>query len=388
MGDTNRTQLYYVEESAWGTTPASALQEFRSTGDSLSYNIDNITSNEIRDDRQVTDLIQTGANPGGGVDWELSYENCDDLFEGALWQAWETAVDYDLSDVTVANSGNTYTSAAGDFVTAGIVAGQWIKVSGFTDAANNGLVLVTTVATLVLTVSTVFSTLADEASGDSVTFAGQMLRNGTTEISYSLERKHDDLTEFFSWTGMEVNTMSLTASANSIVTGNFNFIGKDSVLAQATIGTGAATAATTADVINTVSNIGTIYEGSTFAAVAAAIQEISFTVSNNARGIPAIGTLGFADMGVGEIAVTGNLNIYFADDTFYDKYVAGTESALTFRATDNDGNIYVFTFHRMKFSTDNVPNPGKNQDVMENMGWTAIRHATYDCTIQIDKFDV
>ena len=99
MSDANRIQLRYCEEDTWGTTPATrALQELRLTGESLSYNIANIVSTEIRDDRQVTDLIQTGAECGGGTNFELSYGTYDDFMEGALWSDW--SADLAISEVS------------------------------------------------------------------------------------------------------------------------------------------------------------------------------------------------------------------------------------------------------------------------------------------------
>ena len=89
MSDSNRSQLAFVAESVWGTTPGTAtLKKLRFTDESLNFAIDNIQSNEIRSDRQTTDLIQTGAECGGGVNFELSYGAQDDLIAAALWDAW------------------------------------------------------------------------------------------------------------------------------------------------------------------------------------------------------------------------------------------------------------------------------------------------------------
>ena len=63
--DANRTGLAFVEEATWGLFPASAgtpLTDLRFTGESLSYNITNTQSAEIRDDRQITDLVQFQGN--------------------------------------------------------------------------------------------------------------------------------------------------------------------------------------------------------------------------------------------------------------------------------------------------------------------------------------
>ncbi len=380
MSDTNRTGIYFVEEDTWGTTPASALQELRITGESLGFVIDHMVSGEIRDDRQITDLVQTGAECNGGFNFELSHGTFDLLFEGALWSEWVDCTPISASDITVANSGSTYTTVGENFVTDGFVVGQWVEIAGFTDSANNGIFKLTAVSTTVLTVD---ATLADEASGDAITITGSFLRNGTTEKSYSVERKHDDITEFFGFLGMVVNTLELTIAANAAVTGGFEFTGKSAALAQATIGTGASTAASTTDVLDALSNVGTITEGGS--ALSLMIQEVSISIANNVRGIPAVGTLGAADIGVGKCDITGTLNVMFADDSLYDKYLANTASSLSFRLTDSSDNVYIFTLPNIKFETDQPNAEGQDADVVENITWRAMRDSTTDCMIQIDR---
>lgn len=91
MVDSSQTRLAYIAESAWGTTPATpTFQELRYTGENLNPNIENVVSNEIRSDRNVTDLIQVGAGAGGSIDFELTYGTLDDLLESLMYSAWAT----------------------------------------------------------------------------------------------------------------------------------------------------------------------------------------------------------------------------------------------------------------------------------------------------------
>lgn len=104
MSDTNRTAIKFVRETEYGVIPESpALKELRNTGaPGFGYNPTTIESNEIRPDRQVSDVVTVGAEPGGDINMELSYETVDDLFEGALQREWE----------------KQYISAAGDILSA------------------------------------------------------------------------------------------------------------------------------------------------------------------------------------------------------------------------------------------------------------------------------
>lgn len=382
MSDSSQVQLYYIVESTWGTTPASALTELRFTGEDLNYDIGTIQSDEIRSDRQVTDLIQTTFQANGGANMELSYATFDSFFESALFGAWGSAVAVALSDVSCANADNSYNTAAGDFVAEGIVAGQWLKVAGFTDAANNGYAKVVSVTTAKLIVSNL--TLADEAAGDSITMGGTMLRNGVTQKSFTLEKKFNDITQFISYTGMVVNQFNLAVNAQSVITGGFQFVGKSGTIAQTTVGTGSPTAANSNAVMNSGAHVGSIREAGS-EVTSAYVMDIAFNVNNNLRDKPAVAVIGSTGIGAGQCVVTGTLTAYFEDETLYEKYINNTATSIDFRVTDGSGNTYIFTFPNVKFSSGTVTAGGNNQDVMVNLGFQAIRDATTDCTIQIDK---
>lgn len=93
MSNASETKLSYVEETTYGTTPATpAFQEQRFTGEGLNANRETTTSNEIRADRNVTDVIQTGQNAGGNVDIELSYGSFDDWLESLMFNTWASNV--------------------------------------------------------------------------------------------------------------------------------------------------------------------------------------------------------------------------------------------------------------------------------------------------------
>jgi hypothetical protein len=137
---------------------------------------------------------------------------------------------------------------------------------------------------------------------------------------------------------------------------------------------------------NAISNVANILENGV-AIASCLMQSFYFSLGNNVRGLTSIGFAGNCDIGVGQIDVTGTLNAYFKDTALYTKYINGTETSISFRLTDIDGNSYIFTFPRIKFESDKQNAGSSNQDIVENIGWRAIRHLTYGCTIQIDKFD-
>ena len=386
MSDSNRVQLSYIKETTWGVTPATAPPtEIRMTGESLTYDLSNTTSAEIRSDRQVSDLIQSGASMTGGFNFEFSYASFDDFLAGALWSTWSAKLETTSTAISVATASSLnkfVTSVATDI--SGIVAGQWIKTSGFAAATNNGYFLVTSVATLALTVSTA---LQKVTAGATVTLQARYIRNGVTENSFSVERNHTDLSNVhFIYTGLVCNSMSMSLNAQNIITGSFDFVGKASTVSASAMTTGTMVGANDNTPFNAISNVANILEGGT-AIASCLMQSLDFSLANNVRGLTSIGFAGNCDIGVGQIDVTGTLNAYFKDTALYTKYINGTETSISYRVTDIDGNSYIFTFPRIKFESDKQNAGSSNQDIVENIGWRAIRHLTYGCTIQIDKFD-
>ena len=391
MGDSNRTALYFGEEVAWGTLATCTFQELRFTGESFAYNITNVTSGEIRSDRQVTDLIQTDADVTGGFNFELSYDSFNALLEGALWDDWSTdltisakGIGIDVGGTLTAGTGATDDTANFSLATVG----QWIELRGSSNATNNGYYQITAKASFEsVTISPVPD--ATVASGtDTITIKGSYLRNGTTEHSYSIIRYHGGLAsgQYFTFLGQVVNSFNIAAQSGAILTGSFDFIGKSATLAQSSADVSAATAASTTTVLNAVSNVAEVREAGSDVA-SCLVQGLDFTVANNVRGLKSIGELGNCDIGVGKCDVTGTLTAYFKDNSLYDKYLAGTASSLSYKVEDSSGNAYIFDMPQIEFESDGINAGGQDQDVMETLGFRAYRDPIYGYTLQICKFD-
>ena len=96
MSDSNRVGLRFFKSSA-RTAPIPGgpfnLNQLRFTGTpNLAFAPTTITSEEIRPDRQISDLILVGAEAGGDTGIELSYSAFDELIEGALFSTWTAPV--------------------------------------------------------------------------------------------------------------------------------------------------------------------------------------------------------------------------------------------------------------------------------------------------------
>lgn len=234
MADSNQIQVSYTRESTWGTTPSSDFEAFPITGGAMAYGVETVRSQTVRSDAQLADSKRVGISPTANYDFELAAQTYDDFMRSAVRSDadWSTSASVSAAtDIAAANSGNVFTSSSTDFTASNIAKGQWIYVSGFTTAGNNGWFKVSTIAANSLAVTG--ATLTDEAAGDSITMEGSYVWSGSTEHSYSLQQQYQDLTDrYHLMTGARLNAFSLNQTPGGIITASIAFDGKDRVQAS------------------------------------------------------------------------------------------------------------------------------------------------------------
>lgn len=389
LASSSRAQVRYIEESVFGVTPATGTaRELRVTGESLDYGIQTTSSEEIRADRMTTDLVVVGAQASGGLNFELSYNEFDTLLAATLQGSWLTAGAGGEQTITAtfASPANTITASTGTPF-ANVSAGQWIKISGAVNAANNGYVRVLTKTSA--TVLVLDKTLVAETSTASVKVSASRLVNGATQRSYSIEKRFADVGQFFVYRGMTASRMALNFQSGSLVTGSFEFMGKDSERKTESFLPGTPTASQTGTIMNAVSGVGAILENGTPLSNTTFISSLSLNVDNTLRMQNAVGVLGAAGIGSGTLKVTGSMEVYFADGTLYDKLVNNTDSSLVwtvFDKADGSGGGYAFNLPKIKFTEGRVQAGAINQDVMATMGFEAILSPAANAQILVDRF--
>ena len=384
MADTNRVSLAYVEESVYGVTPSGppTLKDLRFTGESLIQNTTTVLSNEIRSDRQNVDVIRTSIAAAGDINFEMSHGAYDDFLVAALLSAaFSAQITTGPLTTLSTTSPSTITRSSGSFSADGYLVGQWIRVSGFANAANNGHFKLATVGTTTMTV--VQATLVTEGVGPAVTIKqGSQIVNGVTFKSFAIEKKYTDLaSEFAILNGMAIQTLAITVAADQIVTGSFGFIGKKETSATTTAGTGTNTPAPTDAVMNGVDHVKPVYE----AGVAIGIVGGTINLNNNLRTRLQVGTLGAISIGTGSVDVTATLQMYFATKAIMDKYLNQTVSNVAV-AFDDGAKSYVIEFPQLKYTAGRRVAGGKNQDVIADMALTGYRNPTENVSVRIARF--
>lgn len=85
--------LTYVAEPQFGNPGATpTMKALRHTSCGLVLSKDSFQSNELRNDRQISDLRHGAIRAGGDIGIEFSYGEFDALLEGALFGDWEANV--------------------------------------------------------------------------------------------------------------------------------------------------------------------------------------------------------------------------------------------------------------------------------------------------------
>jgi len=393
LASSNRVKISIAPETVPGTADANFYDNStvaRLTGESLNGNLSYINSEEIRSDRQLTDLVQVSLEASGDLNIELSYGSYDDLIESLMGSTFSTAATSYSATATV-DADNTLNSAAA-FTTLP-AKGQWIQISGRTNTANNGYFQVSKTVDPTDSIITFEGTpLTIDATSEATTIAeSAMLRMGTADQSFTVVKEFSDTSPvtYFTFIGMRVSAMSLSFSVGAILTGSFSFMGQ-TYTASTTAPDGTVdneTPASTTPVMNSVGNIANIwFDGDDAFAAGTFFSSLTLDVDGALRMQNAIGYLGSVGIGQGRFNVSGNISIYFKDLSVYDKYINDTAFNLAFSVEDTAGNAYIFSLGNVKLESATVTAGGSDQDVMIDATYRGSMDADTLTMLQIDKF--
>lgn len=380
FASTNREQMRYILEGPndWGVTPNTGVaRNLRMTGESLTWDRTKESDKEIRDDRQQTSATTTDANASGDLKIHMQYAEYDPFFAALLQNNWAVfgangvgstfTADFTATTITASAA----TSGANNF--ASLKKGQWFRLVAPGNVAINGKTV--RVSTTVPPTSTVITLdpstpLSVATAVANVAVQSSRLTNGNILPSFTLEKAMNDVGEFLSFRGMCVSKFSTSFAAASLTEGTFTFMGKTAGRTQVTTLPGVPAVSQPYDIQNAVSGVGQIWEGGA-PITTTSIMKIDIDIDNQLRSQKAIGTLGAAGIGVGTFKVSGNVDIYFADGSIYQKFLDDVYTSFTFSSQDSDGNGYVFTIPKVQLMSGKIEAGAKDQDLMASFTWEA-----------------
>jgi hypothetical protein len=378
---TNRTNLYFAEETVFNETPATPqLIELPFTGESLKHNKATDTSAEIDPNRNIEDLVEIGVDTNGQINFELQHSAYDKFFESAFCSTFLADT---VAAVTcaIATAGQTITRNTGTF-SAQQQGAKYVKVAGAATPANNGIKRVVSWSDTVITCAA-GSFTAIEAT-PSLTLTTKYIRNGVSPKSFLIEKKFGDIAQFIHYRGQIVNAFALEVTAKQKINGNFAFIGAKGVTPSGTtIGNGSPTAKTTDPIFRAGANVGALLADGT--AISSGIRALNLAVGNNFRGRDVINSKEWASLGMGDFDVTGAINAYFVDAALLAKYYAHTALALHTGFVDDLSQLIAFTYPKIYFTEGDPEISAKNEDVMLNLPFRAVYGgASNPFTLQMD----
>lgn len=273
-------------------------------------------------------------------------------------------------DIAAATDGLTATTL--DFTTFGLVVGQWVKIGGatsgskFNAAANNDFARITKIAAKKLTLDNLPASWAtDTGTGKSIrVFFGDTIKNGTTMTSLTLEKGFmgQATPTYVVQRGMVAGQGEFSGESEQILTGSITFNGLTGSQGTTSLDD-TPDAATTNGVMSAGVSVGRIAENGVAVLTPNFVKSSSIQINNNLRMKTAEGTVGAVDIGVGECAVTVNLNTYFGNNALYAKLLSGAPTNFSKRI-QKDGQAIVMAVPRITLNDGNPQAGGKNQDVM------------------------
>nr|WP_143846003.1 phage tail tube protein [Bradyrhizobium cosmicum]QDP27014.1 hypothetical protein FNV92_34890 [Bradyrhizobium cosmicum] len=306
----------------------------------------------------------------------------------------------DITAVTAGGNGLACTAA--DFTTFGMVPGEWVKVGDGDNAncsfagtaANNDFCRIASVAAKKVTFDRVpAGWAADTGTGKTIrVFTGDFLTNASTKRSNTIERQyldHSPVTYEY-LRGMTLNTLAIRGQAAGHRDLHQELYRPRRLSARRRWRGIRRDRCRRAELWRAQhldqcrpSRLRWLgHHGANF------VMQATININNNLRAQKAIGSIGAVGIGNGEFNVSGSLQTYFGDPSIYQKIVNNTLTSYDQRVGRSDGNreTIVMDLPAIKMSGGSPSVSGKNQDVMIDAPFTAIRHATLGYTMSVGRF--
>lgn len=397
-------QLSYIPEATPNVTPVSGnAVQLRMTDPMQKAAVTATKSMEIASHRMSTGQTLTDLNIDGGFNFELSGKEYDPFFESVLGNSFSHYGTLGLgASFAAATTSSTVTAAVaptGSSAFTGLALGSWFKLVPPIAAAqalkdhladkwykvHSSTAPSSTVITLDPSTPIVGVALISSTAGFLLTQS--TVSNGNVGKYFSMEVAMSDIGQFLPFRGMRADTMDVKLAVGSIVTGSFGMkgLGHDGMVSATTL-PGSPVASQSLDVMNSVTDVGIIYEnGTNLLSAGSFIKSFEIKVNNNLRTQKALAVYGSAGLGIGELDVSGTMEVYLQDATYYQKWLRNTTTNLAIGVADALGNGYLIELDKVNFTGGGVNGSGRNVDVMLSLPFTAFYNAATSRGIRMTR---
>ena len=375
----NKTIAYKKQSGLNVTASGAGGQLIRRETGMLMVQKDTYEISEIVSHQQSTGAIHGVAKSSGTINGVLSGASYQDFQGSLVRKAWVATTAITALSLTIAASGANYTitRAAGDYLAGGIKVGDVIQLSGGSLNANNitkNLVVIAVTATVITAnVLNTGSTLTVEGpiASCTVTVTGKKSwapTSGHTSDYYTFEEFYSDLTRSAVFPDVQIGMMDLSVPATGLVSSNYSLVGLGAVTKSGTQSLTAPTAATTTNVMSSVS--GAVYVGGVRYAT---ITGINIKIDGQVNpGEATVGSNTIADVFRGRIKVGGSFTWVYDADTLGTPFESETLTSIMVVLSDartDAANTMAFVMSAVKlFSND--PDDGEKQ-IVRTVNYTA-----------------
>lgn len=394
-------QLRYIPEVTQGVTPTTGNGvNLRMTNPTMKAAVSSVKSNEISSTRMVSGSTNTDLTVDGGFDFELLGKEYDPFIESVVYGTFAhygtAGLGTTFSCTTATTSITAAAAPTGNSAFTGLAVGSWFKLNAPAGAsaaikayfADRWFKVASTTSTVItLDASTPISGVGlgiTAQAGYAITQS--VVSNGNTTRFFTFEYAQTDISQFLFYKGMQTNSMSLSLQPGSIITGSFDFMGMSHDITQTSVLPGAPVASQSLDPMNAVTDVGLVMEGgSNLLTGSSFIKSASLEINNNLRAQKSLGVYGNSGVGVGELAVSGSMEIYFENANYYKKWLDGATTSLVLGMADQLGNGYLVEMEKVKFRDGGLNPGGKDGDAMLTLPFDAFYNASTGRGIRITR---
>ena len=194
-----------------------------------------------------------------------------------------------------------------------------------------------------------FDALLEAALGG--TWASDVLKVGTTERSFTFEKKFNIATdEYHRFTGQKVNTMAISIQPNANVGLTFSLLGKDIDSSNLTTQVASSTYSAASTNIPFNSFTGTISEGGGSIAI---VTGLDINLENGYEAAFALMSTTGIEPIAGKSRVTGTVTAYYGSKALYQKFLNDTASSISVTLEDVAGNTLEIDLPSIKYTGGN-----------------------------------
>jgi len=367
------------------------MKKLRTTSRNINLKKDMLKSQEVRSDRQISDVRHGFNKVDGSVGFELSLDAYKDMLQFALAGAFGGVTMQGLPPnfaVTVSAPNATIVRSLGDWVSDGFRVGMYITASTFTNPSNNGVFRVTAVTTLSLTIENASAVVQTSGAFGGVESAGHasgsngILKLGTTLSTFTMERRFTDVTKYQVFRGCAIGGGELRVQPDSMVGGTLNILGMSSPVSSGT-SLGTPTAAPTRSPFSAFD--AALYEGGTLRTVVTGAT-IKFDNKRTLKSV--VGSKFSPDVFEGSAEVMVDLAALLEDTTLIDKFTNETESSLYIRLNELGSSYFmVVGFPRLKYVGGDI-DPPQEGPIIQQLPFQALVDPTWGTSMWVQSYNV